>query len=70
MLLPSANRQRSAVAYASQKPWLLNATVVENITFELPMLKPRSELGLKMIRSRNKCNSVSRDTPEDRGGIS
>lgn len=35
-------RKRSAVAYASQKPWLLNATVVENITFELPMIKPRS----------------------------
>uniref|UniRef100_A0A8D3DG65 ATP-binding cassette, sub-family C (CFTR/MRP), member 8 n=1 Tax=Scophthalmus maximus TaxID=52904 RepID=A0A8D3DG65_SCOMX len=32
---------RSAVAYASQKPWLLNATVVENITFEMPMIKPR-----------------------------
>uniref|UniRef100_A0A4W6EQV6 ATP-binding cassette, sub-family C (CFTR/MRP), member 8 n=1 Tax=Lates calcarifer TaxID=8187 RepID=A0A4W6EQV6_LATCA len=31
----------SAVAYASQKPWLLNATVVENITFEMPMIKPR-----------------------------
>ncbi|AWP08746.1 putative ATP-binding cassette sub-family C member 8-like [Scophthalmus maximus] len=34
-------RKRSAVAYASQKPWLLNATVVENITFEMPMIKPR-----------------------------
>ncbi|XP_068595961.1 ATP-binding cassette sub-family C member 8-like [Brachionichthys hirsutus] len=32
---------RGAVAYASQKPWLLNATVVENITFEMPMIKPR-----------------------------
>uniref|UniRef100_A0A3B4V9U9 ATP-binding cassette, sub-family C (CFTR/MRP), member 8 n=1 Tax=Seriola dumerili TaxID=41447 RepID=A0A3B4V9U9_SERDU len=31
----------SAVAYASQKPWLLNATLVENITFEMPMIKPR-----------------------------
>lgn len=31
------------MAYASQKPWLLNATVVENITFEMPMIKPRSE---------------------------
>lgn len=37
-------RKRSAVAYASQKPWLLNATVVENITFEMPMIKPRWEL--------------------------
>ncbi|KAM4617911.1 ATP-binding cassette sub-family C member 8 isoform 2-T2 [Discoglossus pictus] len=27
-------RKRGAVAYASQKPWLLNATVEENITFE------------------------------------
>ncbi|XP_069383923.1 ATP-binding cassette sub-family C member 8 isoform X4 [Paralichthys olivaceus] len=34
-------RKRSAVAYTSQKPWLLNATVVENITFEMPMIKPR-----------------------------
>ncbi|KAI9523569.1 ATP-binding cassette sub- C member 8, partial [Dissostichus eleginoides] len=30
-----------AVGYASQKPWLLNSTVVENITFEMPMIKPR-----------------------------
>uniref|UniRef100_A0A8C9X1B0 ATP-binding cassette, sub-family C (CFTR/MRP), member 8 n=1 Tax=Sander lucioperca TaxID=283035 RepID=A0A8C9X1B0_SANLU len=34
-------RRRGAVAYASQKPWLLNATLVENITFEMPMIKPR-----------------------------
>ncbi|XP_034445063.1 ATP-binding cassette sub-family C member 8 isoform X2 [Hippoglossus hippoglossus] len=34
-------RKRSAVAYASQKPWLLNATLLENITFEMPMIKPR-----------------------------
>ncbi|XP_068169357.1 ATP-binding cassette sub-family C member 8 isoform X1 [Antennarius striatus] len=34
-------RKRCAVAYASQKPWLLNTTVVENITFEMPMIKPR-----------------------------
>ncbi|XP_053576620.1 ATP-binding cassette sub-family C member 8 isoform X2 [Bombina bombina] len=27
-------RKRGTVAYASQKPWLLNATVEENITFE------------------------------------
>uniref|UniRef100_A0A8C8FM93 ATP-binding cassette, sub-family C (CFTR/MRP), member 8 n=1 Tax=Oncorhynchus tshawytscha TaxID=74940 RepID=A0A8C8FM93_ONCTS len=26
---------RGSVAYASQKPWLLNATLVENITFEI-----------------------------------
>uniref|UniRef100_A0A3Q3JIT7 ATP-binding cassette, sub-family C (CFTR/MRP), member 8 n=1 Tax=Monopterus albus TaxID=43700 RepID=A0A3Q3JIT7_MONAL len=32
---------RGAVAYASQKPWLLNTTVVENITFEMPMIEPR-----------------------------
>uniref|UniRef100_A0A671WZN1 ATP-binding cassette, sub-family C (CFTR/MRP), member 8 n=1 Tax=Sparus aurata TaxID=8175 RepID=A0A671WZN1_SPAAU len=36
-----AGRKRGAVAYASQKPWLLNATVVENITFEMPMIKSR-----------------------------
>ncbi|XP_034032798.1 ATP-binding cassette sub-family C member 8 isoform X2 [Thalassophryne amazonica] len=34
-------RKRGAVAFASQKPWLLNASVVENITFEMPMIKPR-----------------------------
>uniref|UniRef100_A0A674ADY6 ATP-binding cassette, sub-family C (CFTR/MRP), member 8 n=1 Tax=Salmo trutta TaxID=8032 RepID=A0A674ADY6_SALTR len=33
--------ERGSVAYASQKPWLLNATLVENITFEMPMIKPR-----------------------------
>uniref|UniRef100_A0A669CB94 ATP-binding cassette, sub-family C (CFTR/MRP), member 8 n=1 Tax=Oreochromis niloticus TaxID=8128 RepID=A0A669CB94_ORENI len=35
------NRSRGPVAYASQKAWLLNATVVENITFEMPMIKSR-----------------------------
>ncbi|KAL7868121.1 hypothetical protein SRHO_G00095050 [Serrasalmus rhombeus] len=34
-------RKRGAVAYASQKPWLLNASVVENITFEMPLIKQR-----------------------------
>ncbi|XP_030588063.1 ATP-binding cassette sub-family C member 8 [Archocentrus centrarchus] len=34
-------RKRCPVAYASQKPWLLNTTVVENITFEMPMIKSR-----------------------------
>uniref|UniRef100_A0A669CWX1 ATP-binding cassette, sub-family C (CFTR/MRP), member 8 n=1 Tax=Oreochromis niloticus TaxID=8128 RepID=A0A669CWX1_ORENI len=33
--------KRGPVAYASQKAWLLNATVVENITFEMPMIKSR-----------------------------
>uniref|UniRef100_A0A8C4DP60 ATP-binding cassette, sub-family C (CFTR/MRP), member 8 n=1 Tax=Dicentrarchus labrax TaxID=13489 RepID=A0A8C4DP60_DICLA len=37
----TSDRKRGAVAYASQKPWLLNATLVENITFEMPMIKPR-----------------------------
>uniref|UniRef100_A0AAR2JLH7 ATP-binding cassette, sub-family C (CFTR/MRP), member 8 n=1 Tax=Pygocentrus nattereri TaxID=42514 RepID=A0AAR2JLH7_PYGNA len=37
----SSNRKRGAVAYASQKPWLLNASVVENITFEMPLIKQR-----------------------------
>uniref|UniRef100_A0A8C7WMT3 ATP-binding cassette, sub-family C (CFTR/MRP), member 8 n=1 Tax=Oryzias sinensis TaxID=183150 RepID=A0A8C7WMT3_9TELE len=32
---------RGPVAYASQKPWLLNATIVENVTFEMPMIKSR-----------------------------
>ncbi|KAM5138247.1 ATP-binding cassette sub-family C member 8 [Mantella aurantiaca] len=34
-------RRRGAVAYASQKPWLLNATVEENITFESPFNKQK-----------------------------
>uniref|UniRef100_F6XVA7 ATP binding cassette subfamily C member 8 n=1 Tax=Monodelphis domestica TaxID=13616 RepID=F6XVA7_MONDO len=34
-------RKRGPVAYASQKPWLLNATVEENITFESPFNKQR-----------------------------
>ncbi|EGW12081.1 ATP-binding cassette transporter sub-family C member 8, partial [Cricetulus griseus] len=34
-------RSRGPVAYASQKPWLLNATVEENITFESPFNKQR-----------------------------
>uniref|UniRef100_A0A8B9MF88 ATP-binding cassette sub-family C member 8 n=1 Tax=Accipiter nisus TaxID=211598 RepID=A0A8B9MF88_9AVES len=35
------HRKRGSVAYASQKPWLLNATVEENITFESPFNKQR-----------------------------
>lgn len=35
------SRKRGSVAYASQKPWLLNATVEENITFESPFNKQR-----------------------------
>uniref|UniRef100_A0A8C4X549 ATP-binding cassette, sub-family C (CFTR/MRP), member 8b n=1 Tax=Erpetoichthys calabaricus TaxID=27687 RepID=A0A8C4X549_ERPCA len=35
------NRKRGSVAYASQKPWLLNATVVENIIFETTFNKMR-----------------------------
>lgn len=42
------------MAYASQKPWLLNATVVENITFEMPMIKSRSELPLMMRPSQER----------------
>ncbi|XP_039392196.1 ATP-binding cassette sub-family C member 8 isoform X2 [Mauremys reevesii] len=34
-------RKRGSVAYASQKPWLLNATVEENIIFESPFNKQR-----------------------------
>uniref|UniRef100_A0AAY4D2D9 ATP-binding cassette, sub-family C (CFTR/MRP), member 8 n=1 Tax=Denticeps clupeoides TaxID=299321 RepID=A0AAY4D2D9_9TELE len=35
------DRKRGSVAYASQKPWLLNTTLVENITFEMPLIKQR-----------------------------
>lgn len=38
---PAFPRKRGPVAYASQKPWLLNATVEENITFESPFNKQR-----------------------------
>ncbi|XP_062839294.1 ATP-binding cassette sub-family C member 9 isoform X6 [Anolis carolinensis] len=34
-------RNRYPVAYAAQKPWLLNATVEENITFGSPFIKQR-----------------------------
>ncbi|XP_058993540.1 ATP-binding cassette sub-family C member 8 isoform X8 [Mustela lutreola] len=37
-------RKRGPVAYASQKPWLLNATVEENITFESPFNKQRYKM--------------------------
>ncbi|KAM4748313.1 ATP-binding cassette sub-family C member 9 [Rhinophrynus dorsalis] len=35
------NKNRHSVAYAGQKPWLLNATVEENITFGSPFNKQR-----------------------------
>ncbi|KAK9400170.1 ATP-binding cassette sub-family C member 9 [Crotalus adamanteus] len=35
------NRNRFSVAYAAQKPWLLNATVEENIIFGSPFNKQR-----------------------------
>ncbi|XP_075066890.1 ATP-binding cassette sub-family C member 9 isoform X1 [Mixophyes fleayi] len=40
---PDADRSKSrnSVAYAGQKPWLLNATVEENITFGSPFIKQR-----------------------------
>ncbi|XP_015278733.1 PREDICTED: ATP-binding cassette sub-family C member 8, partial [Gekko japonicus] len=41
--IDTENRKRGPVAYASQKPWLLNATVEENITFESPFNKQRYE---------------------------
>uniref|UniRef100_A0A8D1JMM2 ATP binding cassette subfamily C member 8 n=1 Tax=Sus scrofa TaxID=9823 RepID=A0A8D1JMM2_PIG len=41
---PAFSRKRGPVAYASQKPWLLNATVEENITFESPFNKQRYKM--------------------------
>ncbi|XP_056408618.1 ATP-binding cassette sub-family C member 9-like [Hyla sarda] len=35
------SKNRYSVAYAGQKPWLLNATVEENITFGSPFFKQR-----------------------------
>ncbi|MBZ3869802.1 ATP-binding cassette sub-family C member 9 [Sciurus carolinensis] len=40
-LFPFSSRNRYSVAYAAQKPWLLNATVEENITFGSPFNKQR-----------------------------
>ncbi|XP_072509634.1 ATP-binding cassette sub-family C member 9 isoform X3 [Notamacropus eugenii] len=37
----AVRRNRYSVAYAAQKPWLLNATVEENITFGSPFNKQR-----------------------------
>ncbi|XP_015264324.1 PREDICTED: ATP-binding cassette sub-family C member 9-like, partial [Gekko japonicus] len=37
----ASRRSRYTVAYAAQKPWLLNATVEENITFGSPFIKQR-----------------------------
>lgn len=37
----ASRRNRYSVAYAAQKPWLLNATVEENITFGSPFNKQR-----------------------------
>uniref|UniRef100_A0A2K5R720 ATP binding cassette subfamily C member 8 n=1 Tax=Cebus imitator TaxID=2715852 RepID=A0A2K5R720_CEBIM len=42
--LPAFSRKRGPVAYASQKPWLLNATVEENIIFEGPFNKQRYKM--------------------------
>ncbi|XP_005998910.1 LOW QUALITY PROTEIN: ATP-binding cassette sub-family C member 9 [Latimeria chalumnae] len=36
-----SNKNRNSVAYAAQKPWLLNTTVEENITFGSPFNKQR-----------------------------
>ncbi|KAG8513795.1 ATP-binding cassette sub-family C member 9 [Galemys pyrenaicus] len=40
-VFPFSNRNKYSVAYAAQKPWLLNATVEENITFGSPFNKQR-----------------------------
>ncbi|KAG8545166.1 hypothetical protein GDO81_021308 [Engystomops pustulosus] len=53
-------RRRGAVAYASQKPWLLNATVEENITFESPFNKQN--------RTLTSCPTETRRRSE-RGGL-
>ncbi|XP_053416712.1 ATP-binding cassette sub-family C member 8 isoform X10 [Nycticebus coucang] len=44
MAADSDVRKRGPVAYASQKPWLLNATVEENITFDSPFNKQRYKM--------------------------
>uniref|UniRef100_UPI00358F63B0 ATP-binding cassette sub-family C member 8-like isoform X2 n=1 Tax=Myxine glutinosa TaxID=7769 RepID=UPI00358F63B0 len=42
------NWRRGSVAYAAQKPWLLNATVEENITFGSPYNKERYDLVMEV----------------------
>uniref|UniRef100_UPI00398F530D ATP-binding cassette sub-family C member 9-like isoform X1 n=1 Tax=Pristiophorus japonicus TaxID=55135 RepID=UPI00398F530D len=37
----ATGRNRNSVAYSAQKPWLLNTTVEENITFGGPFIKQR-----------------------------
>lgn len=37
----ASSKNRYSVAYATQKSWLLNATVEENITFGSPFSKQR-----------------------------
>ncbi|XP_067860824.1 ATP-binding cassette sub-family C member 9-like isoform X1 [Heptranchias perlo] len=37
----ATGRNRNSVAYSAQKPWLLNTTVEENITFGSPFIKQR-----------------------------
>ncbi|XP_072922218.1 ATP-binding cassette sub-family C member 9-like isoform X4 [Hemitrygon akajei] len=40
-VLEATGRTRNSVAYSAQKPWLLNTTVEENITFGSPFIKQR-----------------------------
>ncbi|XP_055508829.1 ATP-binding cassette sub-family C member 9-like [Leucoraja erinacea] len=40
-VLEATVRTRNSVAYSAQKPWLLNTTVEENITFGGPFIKQR-----------------------------
>ncbi|XP_069765084.1 ATP-binding cassette sub-family C member 9-like isoform X1 [Narcine bancroftii] len=40
-VLESSGRIQHSVAYSAQKPWLLNTTVEENITFGSPFMKQR-----------------------------
>ncbi|XP_078276112.1 ATP-binding cassette sub-family C member 9-like [Rhinoraja longicauda] len=40
-VLEATGRIRNSVAYSAQRPWLLNTTVEENITFGSPFIKQR-----------------------------
>uniref|UniRef100_A0A8C4DIK6 ATP-binding cassette, sub-family C (CFTR/MRP), member 8 n=1 Tax=Dicentrarchus labrax TaxID=13489 RepID=A0A8C4DIK6_DICLA len=50
-------RKRGAVAYASQKPWLLNATLVENITFEMGRV-PRAFMDESFLFVIKSCSDI------------
>uniref|UniRef100_A0A672NI35 ATP binding cassette subfamily C member 8 n=1 Tax=Sinocyclocheilus grahami TaxID=75366 RepID=A0A672NI35_SINGR len=54
------NRKRGSVAYASQRPWLLNATVEENILFDMSLLCVSVLQGIILSGGQRQRISVAR----------